>query len=73
MFQQSLLFTQEVFFTFQCDLAFSYHVIVLYSSVVELDEQSVKAFIDEDDFIISLDYDSIDGTCNITLSCSSSS
>jgi len=42
-------------------------LIVFYSADVELDEKCLKTFVDEDDFIISLDYDSADGTCDITL------
>lgn len=37
----------------------------------EIDDKAVESFVDEDDFIISLDYDAQNGICSIVLETSS--
>lgn len=37
----------------------------------EIDDKAVESFVDEDDFIISLDYDAQNGVCSIVLETSS--
>lgn len=37
----------------------------------EIDDKAVKSFVDEDDFIISLDYNAQNGVCSIVLETSS--
>lgn len=37
----------------------------------EIDDKAVESFVDEDDFIISLDYNDKDGVCSIVLETSS--
>lgn len=37
----------------------------------EIDDKAVESFVDEDDFIISLDYNAQNGVCNVVLETSS--
>ena len=37
----------------------------------EIDDKAVESFVDEDDFIISLDYNAQNGVCSIVLETSS--
>ncbi|KAK3750856.1 hypothetical protein QZH41_020239 [Actinostola sp. cb2023] len=62
----TVVVSQRVMGKYRSQSPLRYHLLNIGADV-ELDEKCLKTFVDEDDFIISLDYDSADGTCDITL------
>ena len=43
------------------------HVLVSCRTSLEIDDKAVEGFVDEDDFIISLDYNAQEGVCSVVL------
>lgn len=47
------------------------HTFEVAGTASEIDDKAVEAFVDEDDFIISLDYNEKMGVCSVVLETSS--